>query len=271
MNAGRFARAAFLLCILALSCARAKPGLPASPEPSTETLASPAPAGWPRLDNALAVLPPEMAARILAEREAFLSGLAAIPEEGWEYLIRVDKSQALPPAYLPADLISLNGTGLSLSRKDLSLRSAALEALLDMDRAAREEGIILLASSCFRSYEYQKGVWDRSIAAYGHEQTQREVAMPGHSQHQLGTAIDFGSIDDSFTLTTASHWLENNANTYGFSLSYPKDGEAITGYRFESWHYRYIGREAAALQDRWFGGIQHWLLLFLDSWSKATP
>ncbi|MCE1197115.1 D-alanyl-D-alanine carboxypeptidase family protein, partial [bacterium] len=89
------------------------------------------------------------------------------------------------------------------------------------------------------------------------------------SQHQLGTAADFGSITDEFAGTAAGKWVAANAGRFGFSLSFPKGLEPVTGYLWESWHFRYIGKEAAALQEEYFGGVQHYLIVFLDALSRA--
>jgi len=179
-------------------------------------------------------------------------------------LYRVDKIKSLPDRYAPEDLLPLDGTGLSVSRAGHRLRKAALQALIAMDAAARSDRVTLLVSSSYRSYDYQVEVWDRGVKADGEAETAASVARPGHSQHQLGTAIDFGSITDAFADTKAARWLESNAERFGFSLSYPKGMASITGYKWESWHYRYIGKPAAALVGRYFGGIQQYFLAFLE-------
>src|SRR5512142_561009 len=133
----------------------------------------------------------------LADLEAALRDRAADPD-----LLRlVDRGRALPGGYEPRDLVALDGTGLSVSRPGHRLRKPAFAALASMDRAARGAGATLLVSSAYRSYEYQKVVWDRGVAAEGEAETDRSVARPGHSQHQLGTAVDFGSITDAFAKT----------------------------------------------------------------------
>lgn len=179
-------------------------------------------------------------------------------------LFRVDKAKALPDRYTPADLVSLGAAGLSLSRDGHRLRRAAFHALVALDAAARAENVILLVASSYRSFDYQVEVWNRSVAAEGEIETAASVARPGHSQHQLGTALDFGSITDAFADTKASRWLASNAARFGFSLSYPRGMSEITGYKWESWHYRYIGKAAAALAADYFGGVQQYLLMFLE-------
>ena len=102
----------------------------------------------------------------------------------------------------------------------------------------------------------------RALKTQPREEAVRTLAPPGHSQHQLGTAIDFGSIDVSFARTPAGQWLLANAWRYGFSLSYPEGQEALTGYSWEPWHYRYVGRAAAGLIQEFFAGRQQEFLSF---------
>ena len=135
--------------------------------------------------------------------------------------------------------------------------------VLALAAGARADGVTLLFSSSYRSYDYQKVVYEREVKTYGQETADRESAHPGASQHQLGTAIDFGSITDAFAATKAGRWLAAHAEDFGFSLSYPRGYEEVTGYRWESWHYRYIGRPAARLQRECFQDVQQYLLEFI--------
>jgi len=181
-----------------------------------------------------------------------------------DLLRRVDKSVALPESFVPADLVTLDGSfPYVVSKKGMTLRAPARDALSRMAEAARKEGKTLVVSSTYRSYDYQKTVFERNVKEMGKSEAERVSAPPGMSQHQLGTAIDFGSITDEFGDTAAGRWLSANAGKFGFSLSFPKDMEAITGYRWESWHYRYISPPAAEMQARFFLGIQQYLIEFL--------
>jgi len=207
--------------------------------------------------------------RIEANSGRFLELLAAVESDRAAdplLLRRVDKAPggALGESFAPPDLVSLDGTGLSVSRPGHRLRRVAFEALRAMDAAARAEGVVLLVSSSYRSYAYQSGVFARNAAQDGLELARVRSAEPGRSQHQVGAAIDFGSIDDSFADTGAGRWLSANARRFGFSLSYPKGLEAETGYVWESWHYRYVGGAAAALEAEFFGGVQARMIAFLE-------
>ncbi len=181
----------------------------------------------------------------------------------------IDKKHNIGGDYIPKDLVDLvKNDSYSISRSDLSLRPDAEAALVKMANAAKADGQRLLVSSTYRSYEYQKKVFQKWVEIDGLEEAERESARAGTSQHQLGTAIDFGNIDDSFAETEMCRWLNENAMDYGWSLSFPQGYEDVTGYRWECWHFRYIGKEACAFQKKWFGNIQQFMLEFLDAWKE---
>jgi len=210
-----------------------------------------------------AALPKTVQDRIIGDARPFLNLLSRVLDEPAEYLVLVDKSHPLPAGSVPPDLVSLAAYPLSVSRGDLLLRKAIMPDVLALSAAARADGVTLLFSSSYRSYEYQKAVYEREVKTYGQQAANRESARPGTSQHQLGTAVDFGSITDAFAETKAGRWLMAHAEEYGFSLSFPKGYESVTGYRYESWHYRYITKTAARLQKEYFEDIQQYLLEFL--------
>jgi D-alanyl-D-alanine carboxypeptidase len=275
----RLAAAALAAAALfSAACSRAD----AAPAAAAKTVAD------PRLERAFAAIEaagadPELAAlfpaaeraavraRIDAAAGRFLELIAAVDAARSAdpmLLRRVDKNPggALGEAYEPSDLVGLDGTGLSVSRAGHRLRKPAFAALRELDGAAREALVVLLVSSSYRSYAYQKEVFARNAAQDGVEKARLSSAEPGRSQHQLGTAADFGSIDDSFADTEAGRWLSANASRFGFSLSYPEGKEALTGYLGESWHYRYVGKAAAALETEFFGGMQARMLAFVEKY-----
>jgi zinc D-Ala-D-Ala carboxypeptidase len=222
-----------------------------------------------RLELAAAGLPANLRKAILADAKTFEADLAAIPASDDEYLILIDKRHPLSSDYAPTDLVPLRDTGLSVSRADLSLRKKAFEMAKGMAQAARADGIELVFSSTYRSYRYQEQVFARNAKAMGEKEANRVSARAGQSQHQLGTAIDFGSITNDFAQTKAGRWLTLHAADYGFSLSFPQGWESVTGYSWESWHFRYVGVPAARMQARWFGGIQQYMIEFLDRYRRA--
>jgi D-alanyl-D-alanine carboxypeptidase len=217
-----------------------------------------------------AELPAALSGRIktAAASPAFMADLSACLEGDRHFRELVDKKHSLPAGYAPADLVTLTEGSYRVSRNGLTLRRAAAAALDEMAKAARADGVVLVASSAYRSYEYQTQVYNRNVREMGQEAADRESARPGHSQHQTGLVVDFGSIDDSFAATPAGRWMKANASRFGWSLSFPDGYEAVTGYRWESWHYRYVGKGLAAFIDKYFDGIQQYALRFLYEWEK---
>jgi D-alanyl-D-alanine carboxypeptidase len=203
---------------------------------------------------------------------SFIMDLLAVLEEDPYYYLLVDKQHPLPSDYAPADLVRLidlqNDVSYLLNRNDLSLRKSAADALEEMAAAAKRDGITLLASSTYRSYAYQKDVYARNVAELGEVEANRVSAKPGESQHQLGLIVDFGSITNDFAESKAGLWILDHASTYGWSLSFPKDYESITGYDWESWHFRYVGKNLSYFIDAYFEGIQQYALQFIDEWLK---
>jgi len=218
-----------------------------------------------------AELPAALSGRIktAAAGPAFMADLSACLE-GDRYLrALVDKKHSLPTGYAPSDLVALADGSYRVSRNGLTLRRAAAASLDEMAKAARADGVTLLVSSTYRSYEYQTQVYNRNVKEMGQAAADRESARPGHSQHQTGLVVDFGSIDDSFAATAAGRWMTANASRFGWSLSFPDGYEEVTGYRWESWHYRYVGKTLSAFIDNYFDGIQQYALRFLYEWEQS--
>ncbi len=208
------------------------------------------------LGQLVAPLPPASRAMVSERPRDFLDLLRGALLGPQDLLILVDKERGLDPGFVPQDLVQLSGFALKTGKPDLRLRAVLMTDLLAMDGAAAADGAHLVISSAWRSYQYQERLMARALAGQSRQEAERTLAPPGHSQHQLGTAIDFGSIDVSFARTAAGRWLLANAWRYGFSLSYPEGQEGLTGYSWEPWHYRYVGRPAAALVQVFFGGRQ---------------
>ncbi|VDB00937.1 D-alanyl-D-alanine carboxypeptidase [Olavius algarvensis spirochete endosymbiont] len=178
------------------------------------------------------------------------------------YLILVDKTHPLDADFKPTDLVNLAlYPEISRSRDGLYLEHTAAEALAKLSAAARKKGVTLLVSSAYRSYDYQKFLFDNHVKEIGEEETSRDIAKPGRSQHQLGTVVDFGDITKSFADTRAGKWMEKNGGKFGWSLSYPR--YPPSEYMWESWHWRWIGADAVQLQDKFFDGSQYRMLLYL--------
>lgn len=200
--------------------------------------------------------------------EEFLADLhRVLAADTQDLLTLVDKQHYLAADFVPADIVALKPNDFYLlNRNDLSLRTPVEAGLRKMAAAAKKEGINLVVSSTYRSYDYQKNLYERNVRQLGKAVADRESAPPGASQHQLGVAVDFGSITDEFAQTKQGRWLAENAGTYGWSLSFPDGYEDVTGYRWECWHYRYIGVEAVEFQRKWFSDVQQFMLEFIHAW-----
>ena len=145
-----------------------------------------------------------------------------------------------PKTYVPTDLTPI-GNGQRL-------RLAAANQLKLLFSQAKTAGYTLIAESGYRSYTTQVSVYNREVSSFGQAKADSESARPGFSEHQTGWAVDIGSpgcYEDCFGTKVASKWLLANAYTYGFILRYPVDKSAITGYRNEPWHFRYVGVDLA--------------------------
>ena len=207
----------------------------------------------------------------------FIKDLYAILEEEKTFraddkslFFLIDKKHTASSSYAPKDLVSLKKNSLfDLNKAGMKIRPEAYSALNEMAQAALNDGIRLLVSSAYRSYSYQENLFNYWVSVDGLEEAERESARPGTSQHQLGTAVDFGSISDDFDKTQMGQWIYKNAADYGWSLSFPKGYEDVTGYRWECWHFRYIGKNACRFQQKWFGGIQQFMLEFIDCWKNC--
>ncbi|MBQ2991629.1 MAG: M15 family metallopeptidase [Clostridia bacterium] len=136
---------------------------------------------------------------------------------------------------------------------NIYMQPEAARALEELFAGAEEDGIILYATSGFRSYSTQKAIFDRKKQERGERKANASVAKPGYSEHQTGLAMDveghsslgIGLVDD-FGETPEGKWLAQHCHEYGFIIRYPKGKTDITGYIYEPWHIRYVGMEAAA-------------------------
>jgi D-alanyl-D-alanine carboxypeptidase len=218
-------------------------------------------------------IPERLARKVAAsalESPAFIIELLVVLQQDPYTYRLVDKQHALPLDYEPDDLVPLTGGTYRLGRDGLMLRRIASEAFNEMAAAAAREGVVFTVGSAYRSAAYQAQVYEREVRTYGQETADRQSARPGTSQHQLGLVADFAPIDDAFAKTPASQWLLRNAGRFGFSLSFPDGYEEVTGYRWESWHYRYVGREMTAFIDTYFDGIQQYALQFIHAWQQQS-
>lgn len=200
-----------------------------------------------------------------------LEAESSFPSNDKSLYYLIDKKHNVGSDYVPEGLVKLTQNAhFNINRNDLSLRPDVFESLKKMADAARADGVTLLVSSTYRSYDYQKALFDKWVRLDGLEEAERESARAGTSQHQMGSAIDFGSITDDFADTKMGKWMYKNASKFGWSLSFPKGYEDITGYRWESWHFRYVGPAASALQKKWFCDVQQYMLEYIAEYKKIS-
>ncbi len=165
------------------------------------------------------------------------------------FLFPMSKTFSIDEAYVPDQLVQVPSTYVK-NKGFVCVTEEALGALTMMFDEAKVEGHTLYVTSGFRSYETQDSLFAYYTDVLGVADAERRSAHPGHSEHQLGTAMDItggtsSSTSHSFGDTPEGAWVAENAVDYGFVLSYPEGKESITGYMYEPWHFRYVGQDAA--------------------------
>ena len=157
-------------------------------------------------------------------------GFKGVTKNGVTYIdgvLVVNKTYPLPEDY---------GNGLT---------STTTNAFYEMQAASKLENLNIYLSSGFRSYSTQDRIYNNYVARDGKQMADTYSARPGHSEHQTGLAFDVNQINDTFNDSAEAKWLANNCYKYGFILRYPQGREDITGYKYESWHFRYVGVDLA--------------------------
>ncbi|KON87550.1 peptidase M15 [Sporosarcina globispora] len=173
----------------------------------------------------------------------------------------VNKQFSLPDGYEPSKLM-IPDVAFSYGKLDLEksyMRQDAAKGLEKLFTGALNEGVELFAVSGYRSFTRQSQVFEAEVSRVGKEKAVQAVAIPGSSEHQTGLTMDISSrsanleLSEEFGETKEGKWLAENAYRYGFILRYPKGKEAITGYKYEPWHFRYVGTEAAKViyEKKW--------------------
>lgn len=143
-------------------------------------------------------------------------------------ILIANKTYALPSTYAPG-----------------ALDKTVLAAFEKMKEDAAKEGLTLWIASGYRSYDYQKNLYNRYVARDGQAKADTYSARAGHSEHQTGLCFDLNQVNDTFANTPESAWVNTHAHEYGFIVRYPKEKESITGYKYEPWHLRYLGVDLA--------------------------
>lgn len=190
---------------------------------------------------------------IEAEEEPFLNH-NAMPRQRVEETvdILVNKEHTLPADYVPSDLREVNVEFADyVEGERRTLRDEAAQALEELFKACNEDcGLQLVAVSGYRSYETQKEIYLRRLEESGADHVEKYIARPGASEHQTGLAMDVATrydtaLEERFADTEEAQWLQEHAWEYGFILRYPDGEEDVTGYAYEPWHIRYVGKQNA--------------------------
>ena len=154
----------------------------------------------------------------------------------------VNKTYSVPRSFYPENAVKCNNGQI--------LNSATCNAAKEMINAAKQDGIALHVQSGFRSYDTQNGMWTRRKNQYGIEFADSGTARAGHSEHHTGLGFDMcgtesGCITSEYYKTASAKWMAKNAYKFGLILRYPNGKTNETGYKYESWHFRYVGKELA--------------------------
>lgn len=160
-------------------------------------------------------------------------------------LILVNKYNYITEDYIPKNLEEINA---NYARSGMQLVRNAKKAFEKLSENAKKEGLNIIAMSSYRSYEYQVTLYNNYVKTDGQEAADTYSARAGYSEHQTGLAVDVYNLElpyTSFEKTKEFEWMQKNAYKYGFILRFPKDKVNITGYQYESWHYRYVGKKVA--------------------------
>ncbi|WMT40739.1 D-alanyl-D-alanine carboxypeptidase family protein [Paenibacillus sp. D2_2] len=167
--------------------------------------------------------------------------------------VLVNKEFGLPDDYNPSDLVYPN-VRFTFKEKieKRMMRSEAAKALENLFDGAEKDGIYLAGVSGYRSHKTQTALFNRYVQRDGEEKAKTYSAVPGHSEHETGLAIDVSGSDgkcaaeDCFGGTKEADWLAQHASEYGFIIRYPEGKDSITGYKYEPWHIRYVGVDIAS-------------------------
>jgi LAS superfamily LD-carboxypeptidase LdcB len=165
----------------------------------------------------------------------------------------LDPMYRLSSSYRPTNLVRITWRGVISTKGGYWLKREAADALSAMFIEAKVSNISLKILSAYRSYATQRTTFAKWVALSGLQQARKYSAVPGHSEHQLGTTVDLGSLtgvswsNPKFPTSPTALWLESNAYKFGFVRSYPAGSAniALSCYGAEAWHWRYVGKDLA--------------------------
>lgn len=183
------------------------------------------------------------------EEEAKQKSRNAAAQQG--LLILVNKQHPVEEDYKPDDLVAMSHYAPDRSAAGRYMRAEAASAFNDLVEQAALDGYEIKMTTAYRSFGFQKMLYEGYVAKYGEEEASKFSAKPGESEHQTGLAVDVSSPSVDYQLTRAygnedeGKWLAVHAHEFGYILRYPDGKEGITGYMYEPWHLRYVGKFVA--------------------------
>lgn len=172
------------------------------------------------------------------------NGYSIIEKDGVTYVggvLIANKSYSLPQTFIPQD----PDQPVNADRSSTCLDKTLMSAWRTMQKDATAQGLNIYIASGYRSYNYQVNVYNRYVASDGKAAADTYSSRPGYSEHQTGLCFDLNSIEDSFQYTNEGKWVNDNCYKYGFCIRFPKGKDKFTGYKYESWHLRYVGVDLA--------------------------
>ena len=156
----------------------------------------------------------------------------------------INKHRNLNKDFVPENLSKIDSK--YASEDGMKASRLAINAFIEMSKAAKKDDMDIVINSAYRSYEDQEKISNTYLELYGQGYVDKYVAKPGFSEHQTGLCFDIGSRNSKvFAESNEYKWMLENAYKYGFILRFPKKYELITGFRSEPWHYRYVGKNIA--------------------------
>lgn len=173
-------------------------------------------------------------------------------------LTLVNKYNYISKDYIPSNLINVN---------NLYINKEAYEAFLNMKNNMKEENLNIRIISAYRSFDYQEELYGNYLKKEKQSIVDTYSARAGYSEHHTGLAIDVDNTKldfNKFYLTKEFIWMNDNSYKYGFILRYPKDKEKITGYKYEPWHFRYVGKEVAEYIKKHNSTFEEYYYEFID-------
>lgn len=178
--------------------------------------------------------------------------------------VLANKYNKLDEEFEPKNIVQISES-CTKGNSQQYLSKVAKEAFEEMCAAALEEDMHILANSAYRSYSDQQNIYDTYLNLYGQNYVDNYVAVPGYSEHQTGLALDVAAKGyNTFKTSPEYTWMLENSYKYGFILRYPESKQEITGYKYEAWHFRYVGIDAAKYIKENNITYEEYYIMFLD-------